>query len=97
MEELGERTPRGAQLLYFGVEQLVVSHDVGLEAQRGHRPEDLVRILGPRMDKSKEYMEFIDVHWGDVPGHAASKADDSKGKDEAGPPGETGPAMPAPA
>jgi AFG3 family protein len=59
--------------------------------------EDLVRILGPRMDKSKEYMEFIDVHWGDVPGHAASKADDSKGKDEAGPPGETGPAMPAPA
>ena len=22
---------------------------------------DLVRILGPRMEKSKEYMEFIDV------------------------------------
>ena len=59
--------------------------------------EDLIRILGPRREKSKEYMEFIDVHWGDVPGHAASKADDSKGKDEAGPPGETGPAMPAPA
>ena len=39
----------------------------------------------------------VHVHWGDVPGHAASKADDSKGKDEAGPPGETGPAMPAPA
>lgn len=59
--------------------------------------EDLVRILGPRMDKSKEYMEFIDAHWGDAPGHAASKAEDSNGKDEAGPPGETGPAMPAPA
>jgi hypothetical protein len=56
-----------------------------------------VRILGPRMDKSKEYMEFIDAHWGDAPGHAASKAEDSNGKDEAGPPGETGPAMPAPA
>jgi len=29
--------------------------------------EDLVRILGPRHSKSKEYMEFIDVSWGDVP------------------------------
>mmetsp|Transcript_3958 Transcript_3958/g.7673 ORF Transcript_3958/g.7673 Transcript_3958/m.7673 type:complete len:148 (+) Transcript_3958:2-445(+) len=60
--------------------------------------EDLVRILGPRMEKSKEYMEFIDVHWGDVPSRANVSKDDpppkDEGKDE---PGETGQAMPAPA
>ena len=61
--------------------------------------EDLVRILGPRMDKSKEYMEFIDVHWGDVPSRANVKDEppppsEGEGKDE---PGETGQAVPAPA
>ena len=61
--------------------------------------EDLVRILGPRMEKSKEYMEFIDVHWGDVPSRANVKDEPpsasppkGEGKDE---PGET--AVPAPA
>jgi len=56
--------------------------------------EDLVRILGPRNEKSKEYMEFIDVHWGDVP----SRTDESppKGKDETGS-GDSPEAMPAPA
>jgi len=62
--------------------------------------EDLVRILGPRMEKSKEYMEFIDVHWGDVPSRANVTKDEpppppkDEGKDE---PGETGQAVPAPA
>ena len=61
--------------------------------------EDLVRILGPRMEKSKEYMEFIDVHWGDVPSRANVKDEPpsasppkGEGKDE---PGET--VVPAPA
>merc|ERR1719272_1295554 len=53
--------------------------------------EDLVRILGPRMEKSKEYMEFIDVHWGDVPSRAnvkdeppAAPPPKGEGKDETG-------------
>ena len=61
--------------------------------------EDLVRILGPRMEKSKEYMEFIDVHWGDVPSRAnvkdeppAAPPPKGEGKDETG---ET--VVPAPA
>ena len=51
------------------------------------------------MEKSKEYMEFIDVHWGDVPSRANVKDEPpsasppkGEGKDE---PGET--AVPAPA
>merc|ERR1740133_562261 len=61
--------------------------------------EDLVRILGPRMEKSKEYMEFIDVHWGDVPSRANVKdeppaAPPPKGEDK-DEPGETVVAAPA--
>jgi len=61
--------------------------------------EDLIRILGPRREKSKEYMEFIDVHWGDVPSRANVKDEppsapppNGEGKDQ---PGET--VVPAPA
>ena len=51
------------------------------------------------MEKSKEYMEFIDVHWGDVPSRANVKDEppsapppNGEGKDQ---PGET--VVPAPA
>ena len=61
--------------------------------------EDLIRILGPRREKSKEYMEFIDVHWGDVPSRANVKDEppsapppNGEGKDQ---PRET--VVPAPA
>lgn len=60
--------------------------------------EDLVRILGPRMEKSKEYMEFIDANWGDVPSRANASKDESPPKRKGeGEPGENGQAMPAPA
>jgi len=58
--------------------------------------EDLIAILGPRKEKSKEYMEFIDVSWGDLPSRTADGAATAKDKDAATD-GDGAAAMPAPA
>jgi len=48
--------------------------------------EELVAILGPRSDKSKEYMEYVDVHWGDVPGEELRRQSSAQPDEPKGPP-----------